>query len=81
MVWSAKCGVPALGAKFLGCAGALTSRENHSLFATRYSPFAAVLARQEPRPPNLSTDSKSVSKVTKPAKAGYQNWRAHILTR
>jgi len=45
-----------------------TSR--HSLLATRYSPSAALFARQEPHPPKFSTDSKSVSTVTKPAEAG-----------
>jgi len=29
---------------------------HHSLLAIRYSPFAVVSARQEPRPPNLTTD-------------------------
>jgi len=39
-----------------------------SLIASHYS--LLFLAREEPRPPILSTDSKSVAKVTKPAKAG-----------
>jgi hypothetical protein len=38
--------------KFFGSAGALPSRKP---LAIRYSPFADVSARQEPRPPNPST--------------------------
>ncbi len=41
-----------------------------SPIAGRQSPVAVVLTRQEPRPPNPSTDSKSVSAKTKPAEAG-----------
>ena len=37
---------------FFGSARALPSREN-SRYTIRHSPFAAVLARQEPRPPNF----------------------------
>ena len=44
--------------KILGSAGALPSKKT-SPFATRHSP--PFLARQEPRPPISSTDSKSVS--------------------
>jgi hypothetical protein len=43
--------------KIFGSAGTLPSKTNyHPLLAIRYSPFAAVTARQEPRPPILSTD-------------------------
>ena len=60
---------------FFGSAVALALQKNYSPFATHYSPLAIChslpfLARQLPRPPILSTDSKSVAKVTKPAKAG-----------
>jgi hypothetical protein len=42
---------------FFGSAGALPSRKFAALpFASRYSQIAAVSARQEPRPPILSTD-------------------------
>jgi hypothetical protein len=44
--------------KFFGSTGALLS-ENRSQFANRHSPFAAVLARQEPRPPNQFRRLKS----------------------
>ncbi len=63
---------------FFGRAGA---RPSKLLFATCYSQFAVVLAGQKPHPPISSTDSKSVATVMKPAKAGYQNWRAHLLMR
>jgi hypothetical protein len=53
-------------------------QKSHSPFANRQSLFAAVSARQEPRPPIFAsslvprptTCFKSVSMVTKPAEAG-----------
>ena len=51
---SARCEVQFLRAQkiFFGSAGALPSRKFAvSPFASRYSLFAVVLARQEPRPP------------------------------
>jgi len=46
----AKFNVRFLGTEFFGNARAMPSRKP---FANHYSPFAVVLARQEPRPPKF----------------------------